>query len=236
MHSLLRVGSLFGVIAFGAFVTSAHSQLFNENNPRIQLASECVRELEVLYQLQETAKKEFAEDPSGTGKITTGIRVGTRTVFEMNDSIHRLDMIAVDSQWAQMRDLLKGFDAERISTVQEMNQMSKAMLSDPKPGVDYGAMAAHAPELTAQIEQIDKTIFTMAQPMFYALVDDQRLSPDGKLYHLLLTKKERADMIRLIDNAFGPELENKNATHIVNAAWAIKYGLTRPNYKSADEP
>jgi hypothetical protein len=31
----------------------------------------------------------------------------------------------------------------------------------------------------------------------------------GKLYHLLLTKKERADIIQLIDNAFGPKLEDK---------------------------
>jgi hypothetical protein len=144
-------------------------------------------------------------------------------------------MIVIDGQWAQFRDMLKGFDAERIATVQEMNQMSKVMLSNPKPGVDYGAMAAHAPELTAQIEQIDKNMFTMAQPMFFALVDEQRLGPDGKLYHLLLTKKERADMIQLIDNVWGETLEDKNATSIVSAAWAIKYGLTRPHYKSADE-
>ena len=39
------------------------------------------------------------------------------------------------------------FERSRIALVQEMNQMSKVMMSDPKPGIDYGAMAAHAPEL-----------------------------------------------------------------------------------------
>jgi len=170
----------------------------------------------------------------------TGIRVGTRTVLEMNDSINRLDMIALDGPWTESKDLLKRMDAERIRIVQEMTQIGKSILSgalgQPDPSVNYGAMTAHAPELTAQVEQIDKSMFTMAQPIFFGLVDERRLGPDGKVYHLLLTKKERDDMTQLIDNAFGPSLKDKNATHIVNAAWAIKYGLTRPNYKSADEP
>jgi hypothetical protein len=63
--------------------------------------------LEVLYRLQETSKKELSEDDSSSGKLTTGIRVGTRSVFEMNESILRLDGIAVDGQWAKFRDLLK---------------------------------------------------------------------------------------------------------------------------------
>lgn len=231
-----RVGLLLVVMTCGgALFTSAHSQPLNERNPRIQLASEFVRELEVLYRLQETGKKELAEEHSSSGKLTTGIRVGTRTVLEMNESINRLDGIAVDGQWADIRDLLKQLDSERIRIFQEMNQMAKAMMSGPKPGVDYGAMAAHAPELTAEIEQVDKSMFNMAQAMFFALVDEQRLGPDGKLYHLLLTKKERADMIQLIDRVWGQTLEDKNASSIVSAAWAIKYGLTRPNYKSADQ-
>jgi hypothetical protein len=44
-------------------------------------------------------------------------------------------------------------------------------------------------------------------------------------------------MIHTIDIDFGPSLnDDKNATSIVNAAWAIEYGLTRPTYKAADEP
>jgi hypothetical protein len=232
-----RAGLLLVVMTCGGTLfTSAQSQPLNERNPRIQLASEFVRELEVLYRLQETGKKELAEDGSSSGKLTTGIRVGTRTMFEMNESINRLDGIAVDGQWAEFRDMLKQLDSERIRIFQEMNQMAKAMMSGPKPGVDYGAMAAHAPELTAEIEQIDKSMFNMAQAMFFALVDEQRLGPDGKLYHLLLTKKDRANMIQLIDKVWGQNLEDKNASSIVSAAWAIKYGLTRPSYKSADEP
>ena len=88
---------------YGACLTSAQSQSFNEKNPRVQLVSEFVRELEVLYRLQETAKKEFAEDNSAQGKIVTSIRVGTRTLFEMNESIHRLDRPRCSIRIASLR-------------------------------------------------------------------------------------------------------------------------------------
>jgi hypothetical protein len=124
-----------------------------------------------------------------------------------------------------------------MAAVQEMNQIAKAMLSGPAPGVNYGAMTARAPELTAQVEQIDKSMFQMSQPLFLALVDDGRVDADGNLHHLILNKKDRAGMVHTIDTAFGRSLDdNKNSTSIVNAAWAIKYGLTRPIYKAADEP
>jgi hypothetical protein len=186
--------------------------------------------------LQETGNKELSEDNSSSAKLLTGIRFGARTVLEIKQSIVRLDAIAVDGEWAKSRDLLKELDSDRIRIFQELNQMSKAMMSGPKPGVDYGAMAAHTPELTAELEQVDKSLFKMAQLIFFALIDDQRVSPDGNLHHLLLTKKERADMIQLIDEVWGQTLEDKNASSIISAAGVIKYGLTRPIYKAADEP
>ncbi|WP_143198494.1 hypothetical protein [Bradyrhizobium sp. AS23.2] len=208
-----------------------------EKAARVALVREFVREMEALYALQETAKKEFAEDSSTAGKLTTSVRVGTRTLFAMQESISRLDMIGLDTRWGEFRDLLKSFHDQRMAAVQEMNQMSKAMLSGPAPGVNYGAMTARAPELTAQIEQIDKSLFKMSQALFLALVDEGRVEGDGNLHHLILGKKDRADMIRTIDIGFGRSLDDdKNATSIVNAAWAIKYGLTRPTYKAADEP
>jgi hypothetical protein len=116
-----------------------------------------------------------------------------------------------------------------------MTNIAKTLLAGPEPGVNYGKLVARAPELTAQMEEIDKIMFTLAQPMFFALVDDTRVGHDGNLHYLLLTKKDRVGMVQLIDKVFGPTLEDKNASSIVSSAWAIKYGLTRPIYKAADE-
>ncbi len=238
MRKQLWIGLLLGVIAYVTCGASAQSQALPGNTQktaRIALAQEFVRELEVIYRLQETAKKEFAEDSSGTGKLTTGIRVGTRTLFEMNDSINRLSMIDVDARWAEFRDALKKLHQERIVLVYEMNQTSKTLLAGPEPDVNYGKLTARAPEITAQVEQIDKIIFTIAKAMFFALVDDDRLGADGKLHYLILTKKDRTSMVQQIDKIFGPTLEDENASHIVSSAWVIKYGLTQTHYKAADE-
>jgi hypothetical protein len=238
MHKQLWIGLLLGFIAYGTSCASLQSQPLTRNVQQttlIALVQEFVRELEVLYRLQETAKKEFAEDSSGSGKLMTGIRVGTRTVFEMNDSINRLSMIDVDAEWAKFRDALKQIHQQRIVVWQEFVQISKTLLAGPEPGVNYGKLTARGPELTAEIEEIDKIIFTIAQPMFFALVDDSRVGPDGNLHHLILTKKERTSMVQLIDKVFGRTLEDKNANRIVSSARVIKYGLTLPNYKAADE-
>ena len=238
MHKRLWVGLLLGSFVYGASCASLQAEPLAGNAQkaaRIALAQEFVRELEVIYRLQETAKKEFAEDSSGSGKLTTGTRVDTRTLFEMNDSINRLSMINVDARWAEFRDALKKLHQERIVLVSEMSQMSKMRLAGPEPDVNYGRLTARAPEITAQVEQIDKIIFTIAKAVFFALVDDDRVGADGTLHYLILTKKDRTSMIQLIDKIFGPTLEEKNATHIVSSAWVIKHGLTWPNYKAADE-
>ena len=156
-------------------------------------------------------------------------------LFEMNDSINRLSMIDVDARWAEFRDALKKLHQERIVLVHEMNQMSKTLLAGPEPDVNYAKLTARAPEITAQVEQIDKIIFTIAKAMFFALVDDDRLGADGKLHYLILTKKDRTSMVQQIDKIFGPTLEDENASHIVSSAWVIKYGLTQTHYKAADE-
>ena len=238
MHKRLWVGLLLGGFVYGASCASLQAEPLAGNAQkaaRIALAQEFVRELEVIYRLQETAKKEFAEDSSGSGKLTTGTRVDTRTLFEMNDSINRLSMINVDARWAEFRDALKKLHQERIVLVHEMSQMSKTRLAGPEPDVNYGRLTARAPEITAQVEHLDKIIFTIAKAVFFALVDDDRVGADGTLHYLILTKKDRASMIQLIDKIFDPTLEEKNATHIVSSAWVIKHGLTWPNYKAADE-
>jgi hypothetical protein len=210
-----------------------------ETNPqcaRIAFAQEFVRELEILYRLQQTATQEFAQDKSTTGQLATGIRVGSRTLFEMKDSLNRLNLIKVGGQWAEFRDLLKQIHEKRIETVQEMNLGAKMLLAGPELGVNYGKLAARAPELTATVEELDKSIFDMSKAMFFALVDETRVSADGKLHHLILTKKDRISMVQLIDKMFGAKnLEDEKASRIVGAAWVIKYGLTRPHYKAADE-
>jgi hypothetical protein len=45
--------------------------------------------------------------------------------------------------------------------------------------------------LERRSKELDKSIFTISQALFFALVDDARVGADGKLHHLVLTKKDR---------------------------------------------
>ena len=222
-------------LSLGVAIANAQNTANVADSSHIQFLKEFIRELEVLYRLQETAKKEFAEDGSANGKMMTSIRVGTRTVMEMITGIGMLNSISLDGQWNKFRTTLVEIDSNRASTIQEMNEIAKKMLRGPEPGVNYGALTARAPELTAIIEQLDKLMFDMSKVLSLSLIDNKRVDADGKLRHLLVSRQDRTDIIRYIDIAFGERLEDKNATYIVTAAWAIKLLLTNSEYKSADE-
>ena len=227
------------LVSLVAFHNPTHAQVPPANDPkaeRIALVREFLGEIEGLYDIQQTSNKETAEDPSATGKLMTGIRVGTRTLLAMNEDISRLKMMNVPPNAVKFRDLLIAMHQQRISLVAELTRGAKTVLAGPQPGVNYGALVARAPELTAEVEAVDKNLFTMSQAMFFMLVDDGRIGSDGKLHHLLITKKQRASILHEINTAFGANVDDKNATYIVSAAWVLKEGLTRPIYQAADEP
>jgi len=244
MHSMMEVGSMrkasFSAVGLVVFLLlpAAHSQTAQSLGPkaaRIEFAKEFIRELEALYGLQETAKKEFAEDKSPNGQLATAIRAGTRTLFEMNKNAGILDRILLDSRYDKIRTTLIEINAERASLVQEIVDVAKKLSRAPEAGVDYGALNARAPELTAQVEQLDKMIFNLSQAVFLSLVDLGRTDKDGNASHLIITTKERDEIIKGIDASFPSTLENKNPTGIVSAVWVIKYGLSQSRYKSADD-
>jgi hypothetical protein len=214
---------------------AAQNTITKAKAARIELVKEFIREVEVLDGLQQTAKKEFGEDKSSNGQLVTAIRVGTRTLFEMNTGVGILDRISLDGRWDEFRTALISIDTERASLNKEMIDASKKLLSGPEEGVNYGALLARAPELTAQVEQLDKMIFNISKAMFLGLLDEERTDKDGNISHLIVTARERNEMIQGIDIHFGSRLEDKNTTQIVLAAWAIKYGLTQSRYRSADE-
>jgi hypothetical protein len=83
---------LVSVIFYGTSAEAQRSPVPDDKAARIALVREFVREVQLLYRLQEISKKEFAENPSANAKMMTSIRMGTRISLEMNDSINRLNI------------------------------------------------------------------------------------------------------------------------------------------------
>jgi hypothetical protein len=68
----------------------------------------------------------------------------------MKKSAGILDRISLGSQFDNFRTTLIEINVERASLSQEIVVASKKFLSGQEAGVNYGALSARAPEITAQ--------------------------------------------------------------------------------------
>lgn len=68
-----------------------------------------------------------------------------------------------------------------------MIAMASAFVQGPKPGVDYRAMAAEAPKLTAMIEYVDKSVF-QATPLIFATLIADKSDSQGHMSRLRITR------------------------------------------------
>ena len=109
------------------------------------------------------------------------------------------------------------------------------MISGPKPGVDYDAIAAEAPKLTAEMEYIDTALFD-ASPLVFATLIDPVPDVNNHMSKLIITKAQRNKLIADINSEFGTKLDQKDQGHIVGAAWVLRAYLGKEKgYSASDE-
>jgi len=125
MHKQLGIGLLVGAIVCGGIlrVTTIAALAGNaEKAARIALAQEFVRGLEIIYRMQETAKKEFAEDSSGPGKTNDGHKGWLSHALRDERQHQRLSMIM---------SMLGGLSSgTRLKTSPRANCTSRLIQSD----------------------------------------------------------------------------------------------------------
>lgn len=63
------------------------------------------------------------------------------------------------------------FDQQKVDLYQNMIDIATAMLSGPRPGVDYGKLTADIPKIRAEIECIDEYLFKAFPLIFSILID-----------------------------------------------------------------
>jgi hypothetical protein len=61
---------------------------------------------------------------------------------------------------AKVPETIAGFYEQKIEVHKQFIAIASAFVSGPKPGVDYGAMTADAPKLTAMLEYLDRAQFS----------------------------------------------------------------------------
>ena len=109
------------------------------------------------------------------------------------------------------------------------------MMAGPKPGVDYDAIAAEAPKLTAEMEYIDTALFD-AIPLVFATQIDPVPDSNNHMSKLIITNAQRNKLIADINSEFGAKLDQKDQGHIVGAAWLLRAYLGKEKgYSASDE-
>jgi hypothetical protein len=112
--------------------------------------------------------------------------------------------------------------------------ISTKFLDGPKPGVDYQTLAAKMPEIRAELEAAQKTVFEAAALVFMTLID-QKPDSQGHVSHLLITKDEKADLQDQLDIMLKGEPDKGDHDYYISAAMILRGGLQK-GHKCADEP
>jgi hypothetical protein len=205
-----------------------------EDTPHFDVVSEYIRSLGTVHNIQLASKKEMAEDKDNLiGRLMSGIRSSTRMKLELSTSIGALERMTLKEPFETLIPTTIHWYQEKIKLHDETISIAKAFISGPKPGVDYSAMTARMPEITANIEFIDESIFK-SMVLVFALLIDMKPDEKGQMSHLNITKAQREKLINDINTSFSSSLNEKNKNWTVSSAALLKAYLQK-DYKCIDE-
>lgn len=203
--------------------------------PHLDVVTEYIRSLGSIHNIQRIAAEENKASKGDPMKIMSdSIRTGTRFKLELNASIGALERMKLKEPYEQLIPNTIKLYGYKKDLFAEMVDICKALtVAVPEPGVDYSKMAARMPEITAEVEYIDESIF-QSMVMVFALLIDDKPDKDGHMSRLRITKAERKKLIDNINGYFGESLNNKKRTWTVGSAVLLKAYLSK-DYKCIDQ-
>jgi hypothetical protein len=201
--------------------------------PQIEFVQEYIRELSHSEAERAAAEKELKQP--GANPLGSAIHFATRMELELGTDISMMRQMRLSGEFVDVPGKIADFYAIKKAIYGRMRAIATEMMSGPKPGVDYGALAAEMPSLRAQLESIDETFVKTSMIVFLSLVD-QRPDSQGHLSHLVITKQQRKELLKTLQRDFGPKIDHGDtATALVNSAGVLKDAL-RKDYFCSDDP
>lgn len=197
---------------------------------------EYARELGALEAIRNTAETELTQSASNpSARMADCIRNGQLYQLELALDISQLKQVKLSKPVDDVPSLIVRFYQQKLEQYHQMTEVCSTIIAGPKPGVDYGQLAADMPKITANIEYLDQSLFK-ACPLVFAALIDQRPDKENHLSHLVISKAERDALVRELDLSFGKKMDQDNQNWGVSAASVLKYYLTKKDYKFADDP
>ncbi len=193
-----------------------------------------IRDIGEAEHLMAQARKELAE--VGGYPLVAMIHSSTRMGIEFRSEASILrgmrlplapPLADIPTQFAQLLD-------QKADLHESMVEVAERMTSF-QPGADYGQLAAEGAKLSARMEQTDAALFKGTPLIFAALI---RGTPDaeGHMTRLVISKAERADLIRQIELEFGAQVDAPNQNSVVLSAAVLLAYLRNKGFKCTDEP
>lgn len=207
------------------------------DSPHYAVVAEYVRSMGAIHGIQRVATIELQEDAQNenpaVAKLMSGIRSSTRTLLELRTSISALEQMSLQEPFETLLPTTVEFYKKKLALHDEMRTIAKTLLQGPEPGVNYQAMVARMPEITAMMEYIDESLFKMMPLVFGVLID---MTPDsqGHMSRLAITRAQRRTLIDSIDASFGESLDQEKKNWTVSAAGMLKAYLLK-DYTCNDE-
>lgn len=163
------------------------------------------------------------------------IRNGTRTKMRLQVRLNRLEKIKInDKKFDILVPTVTDLYSRKLALYEEVVRAAQTIIAGPRPDVDYGKLAAHLPEITAQLEFLDETIFKVV-PMVGMLLISPKPDSKGHLSHFSITRNEAQQLISAIESGFGKSLDEEDQNWNTSSASVLRTYLRDKGFKFSDD-
>jgi hypothetical protein len=215
--------------------------LKNDNGRSHTTPYEVLREF-IREQAEAKASQDFAVSDLGLDpqddrqkQLASIVRNGSRVRQRLSASVARLQEMQLQEPFEIVLPALIEFQGRKKDLHDEMVEMSKTLMEGPQPGVDYGKLAAHMPEITASLKYVEESIFKMT-PMIGMLLISRKPDSQGHLSHLAITRKQAKEALSDLDIYFGESMDLKEQSWPTSSASVLRTILRDKGFKFADDP
>jgi len=179
-------------------------------------------------------ENEYSKDKTPDQQFSTGINFGKSVQLELRSQIGMLKRMRLNGPLERLIPTFIALYQHRIELHQKLIDIDSKFLAGPRSGVDYQALVAKVPEIRAELDDIEKSIFE-ASPLIFMTLIDQKPDSHGHMSHLLITKAEKSDLRDQLEIMLKDEPDKGDHDYYISSAMILKGGLQK-GHKCADEP
>jgi hypothetical protein len=204
-----------------------------EAQARVAFVTEYIRELSAIENIRASADQVLSQSTNDE-KLSNAIYSSKRMQFELGLQINILKRMHMDPPFETLIPNIIKFNERKVELLQRLIDISSTFISGPKPGVDYGKLAAEMPQIRAAKDYIDQSLFE-STPLIFSTLIDLKADSQNHVSRLIITRAEREKLLDDITTDFGSKLNQKDPNFQVGAVVILKEGLLK-DFKSSDDP